>query len=57
MAAYAELPGRLLACRSPAEFWAEYMRFGQRLLAGFLPDATASRDRHRAKRSRPRRRA
>jgi hypothetical protein len=32
MAAYAELPARLLACRSPMQFWGEYLRFGQRLL-------------------------
>jgi hypothetical protein len=34
-AAYAELPGRLIACTSPVQFWAEYLRFGQRLLGGF----------------------
>ena len=37
MAAYAELPGRLLACTSPVQFWAEYLRFGQRLFSGFQP--------------------
>jgi hypothetical protein len=35
MAAYAELPARLLACTSPVQFWAEYLRFGQRLFSGF----------------------
>ena len=35
MAAYAELPVRLLACTSPVQFWAEYLRFGQRLFSGF----------------------
>jgi len=35
MAAYAELPARLLACTSPVQFWAEYFRFGQRLFSGF----------------------
>jgi hypothetical protein len=34
MRAYVELPGRLLACTSPVEFWAEYLRFGQRLFDG-----------------------
>ena len=37
MAAYAELPARLLACTSPVQFWAEYLRFGQRLFSGFQP--------------------
>jgi hypothetical protein len=31
MAAYAEFPGRLLACATPLQFWTEYLRFGQRL--------------------------
>ena len=35
MAAYAEPPVRLLACTSPVQFWAEYLRFGQRLFSGF----------------------
>ena len=34
--AYAELPARLLTCRSPLQLWAEYMRFGQRLMGGFM---------------------
>ena len=38
MSAYAELPARLFLCRSPAEFWGEYLRFGQRLLSGFQSD-------------------
>lgn len=37
MQAYAELPGRLLACTSPVQFWAEYLRFGQRLFNGLQP--------------------
>jgi hypothetical protein len=39
MAAYTELPARLLACTSPVQFWAEYLRFGQRLFSGFQPAA------------------
>jgi hypothetical protein len=35
MTAYAELPARLLACTSPLQFWAEYLRFGRRLFSGF----------------------
>jgi len=43
MAAYAELPVRLLACTSPVQFWAEYLRFGQRLFSGFLAVSHATR--------------
>ena len=52
MTAYAELPGRLLACRSPVEFWAEYVRFGQRLFAGLMPSAAPAPS-HRARASGP----
>ena len=37
MAAYAELPARLLSARSPVEFWTEYFRFGTRLLSALQP--------------------
>jgi hypothetical protein len=37
MAAYAELPARLLSARSPVEFWSEYFRFGTRLLSALQP--------------------
>jgi len=42
MAAYAEFPARLLACTSPVQFWAEYLRFGQRLFSGFQSISPAS---------------
>ena len=32
MAAYAELPARLLGARSPVEFWTEYFRFWNALI-------------------------
>jgi hypothetical protein len=54
MMAYAELPSRLLACRSPAEFWGEYLRFGQRLFGGFQSNTPSqSAQKVRGKRRRP----
>src|SRR5262245_60695683 len=58
--AYAELPARLLACRSPMQFWTEYMRFGQRLFTGFIPNLSPGslhRAQPRARNSRGRDRA
>lgn len=54
MTAYAELPARLLACRSPVEFWGEYLRFGQRLFSGFQSNTPSQSTRKaRGKRRRP----
>jgi hypothetical protein len=38
----AELPARLLRCRSPLALWLEYLRFGQRLLIGFQASVFAA---------------
>ena len=43
MAAYAELPVRLLSARSPVDFWAEYFRFGTRLLNALQPSGAGVR--------------
>ena len=43
MAAYAELPVRLLSARSPVDFWAEYFRFGTRLLSALQPSGAGVR--------------
>ena len=54
MTAYAELPARLLACRSPVEFWGEYLRFGQRLFSGFQSETPGrSAQKVQGKRRRP----
>jgi hypothetical protein len=33
---YLDLPGRLLACRTPLELWLEYASFGPRLVSAVI---------------------
>jgi hypothetical protein len=36
VAAYVELPGRLLSCRTPLQVWFEYLQFGQRVASAMV---------------------
>jgi hypothetical protein len=54
ISAYAELPARLAACRSPMDFWREQARFAQRILNQSQLAATTSSSMLEIKRTRAR---